>query len=246
MKQVQIFDVDGTLTHNKIDWLAPTNFESFSFWPLISNELCYEKKALQLAVRKWKANMKIENDVDQSSFDMMQRTVEKHFHSSVTGEELVRCAQTITQQFIEQEIIQMNAINYIRSCLEQDVICVLTTGSYLDGLQGFAEVLMTEGYLPRSKNLYLNGAEFDWERKILRHANIGKHKVTKLKSTLRGIDYKITAAFGDDPYVNDKGILELALEYNAPAIVIKSKKNKQNEFNSSFQRYSWAEYLSTL
>jgi hypothetical protein len=245
MKQVQIFDVDGTLTYNKIDWLGSTSFESFSFWPLISNELCYEKKALQLAVRKWKANMKIEHDADQSSFEMMQRTVETHFHNSVTGEDLVRCAQAITQQFIEQKIIQMNAIDYIRTCLENDIICVLTTGSYLDGLQGFVEVLIKEGYLPKSKNLYINGAEFDWERKVLMHANIGSHKVTKLKSTLHGIDYKITAAFGDDPYVNDKGILELALEHKAPAIVIKSKKNKQNDFNSDFQRYSWAEYLSS-
>ena len=211
---IQIFDVDGTLTYNYEDLInPPKTYASFAFWNLLSTQLVSNIDTFQTALQAWELSMKKETDVDASSFNMMEETVKYYLRKDITANTIQQHAKMITQDFIDLGIIQMVAIEYLRECLNKNIYCVLTTGSYLDGLQGFVKALETANLLPKSPYLILNGAEVSWPERKLLHANVGKFKVQKLQQSLFAKQlnpYTITAVFGDDPYVNDKMILQHA------------------------------------
>jgi phosphoserine phosphatase len=245
MPNVQLFDVDGTLTRSEKDLPATISiYQTFAFWPLLSYRLSKLPVHLRTEIELWENTMKGEPDPDGSSFRMMARTVSEFLRFPLQQSEMIACAREITQNFLLCNIVRLEAIKYICECLEKGIICILTTGSYLDGLRGFVEVLQNKHLLPRSPNLILNGAEIDWSNQTLLWANTGAYKTTKVRQTLKDLgitDYRITAAFGDDPYINDKGILEMA----ECSFVIKCKKNEVAPFNQRFKHCSWEEFFVT-
>jgi hypothetical protein len=241
MNYIQLFDVDGTLTYNAVDMpSAQTIYPTYGYWPLLSSQLCKNKNHFRKAVKRWEKTMRTETDPDASSFKMMALAVREHLRDDVDAEKLRQTARDITQNFIKYDILQLPALKYINRCLEKNIYCVLTTGSYLDGLRGMVDVLQDKNLLLKSDYLLLNGAEIDWSTRELTHANVGQQKVNKLFETLQDkkiTPYFITAAFGDDPYVNDKAILEQAPQ--GAAFVIKSKKNLHGAFSVDFVSTTW-------
>lgn len=246
MNEIQLFDVDGTLTYNAVDKpQAQTIYPTYGYWPLLSTQLCKNKKIFRKAVERWEKNMRTESDPDRSSFNMMALTVREHFRDEIDAQALRHKAQEITHHFIKHGVIQLSALEYIKCCVDKNIYCVLTTGSYLDGLRGMVDVLQEQNLLPRSNYILLNGAEIDWSIRELQHANVGQYKVNKLLQTLDEHNlqpYIVTAAFGDDPYVNDKAILEQAPI--GSAYVIKSKKNSHGGFPADFIRTTWEQILA--
>ena len=241
MNYIQLFDVDGTLTYNAVDKpSAQTIYPTYGYWPLLSSQLCKSKNRFRKAVLRWEKTMRTETDPDASSFKMMQLAVQEHLRDEIGAELLRSTAREIPRNFIKYDILQLPALEYINRCLEKNIYCVLTTGSYLDGLRGMVDVLQEHKLLLESDYLLLNGAEIDWVKRELLHANIGQYKVDKLFQTLEANNltpYTITAAFGDDPYINDKAILEQAPP--GAAFVIKSKKNLQGGFSENFTLSTW-------
>ena len=248
MNQIQLFDVDGTLTYNAVDKpQAQTIYPTYGYWPLLSSQLCKNKNRFRKAVLRWEKTMRSETDPDASSFKMMALAVREHLRDEVDAETLRQTAREITQNFIKYDVMQLPALEYINRCLEKNIYCVLTTGSYLDGLRGMVDILQEQHLLLKSDYLFLNGAEIDWTTRELLHANIGQYKVNKLLQTLQDkkiTPYTIAAAFGDDPYVNDKAILEQAPA--GCAFVIKSKKNMRGGFSENFVATTWLDILHLI
>jgi hypothetical protein len=240
---VQLFDVDGTLTKSEKDTPPGASvYQTFAFWPLISYQLAKSPAELRMAIEDWERSMLAELDPDESSRKMMERVVKNFLRSHLAQQNMVDCAKEITRNFLLYDIVHLDAIEYIRECLAKNIICILTTGSYLDGLRGFVEVLQERKLLPKSPYLLLNGAEIDWSKPALTWANIGKYKTEKVYETLELLsikNHKIQAAFGDDPYVNDKGILEMA----DASFVIKCKKNAEKPFSLNFEHCTWQEFF---
>ena len=195
---LQLFDVDGTLTWSEKDEPYATahemNYHTFSFWSLLFTLLARDVTAFHQALRAWDESMRTASQAekDRSSFDMMQRTLDEFLLPSVTGAVLEDTAAEITRVFLQHGVVQLEAIQYLQACLEHDIICVLTTGSYLDGLHGFVRVLIEEGHLQASPNLWLNGAEIDWSTRTLLRANVGQYKMENLIATLQKITLPIT------------------------------------------------------
>jgi phosphoserine phosphatase len=246
MNNIQLFDVDGTLTYHAVDYpAAQTIYPTYGYWSLLSTQLCQNKKTFRKAVTSWEKSMLTATDPEISSFNMMALTVREHLKPEVNALVLHAYARQITANFIKHGVLQDGALEYLNRCLNKNIYCVLTTGSYLDGLTGMVAELQAQKLLVRSDYLLLNGAEIDWNTRQLLHANIGQHKVKKLWQTLQEKNltaYTITAAFGDDPYVNDKAILELAPP--GKAYVIKSQKNAHGGFAEKFVACSWADILA--
>ena len=238
---VQLFDVDGTLTYNYIDVKnPPLNYTSFSFWHLLSIYFSKDKTDFSNAVKTWELSMEHETDIDASSYAMQAKTITQYLKKDTDAEKMYQYAKSITHSFIENGIIQTLALHYINQCLQQNIYCVLTTGSYFDGLRGFVAALIEANLLHPSPYLLLNGSEVLWEQHKLLHANVGKFKVQKLQQTLMGKKlnpYQITAAFGDDPYINDNAILQLAPKDHA--FVIESKKKSVGNFLPDYIRSNW-------
>jgi hypothetical protein len=248
MNYIQLFDVDGTLTYNAVDKpSAQTIYPTYGYWSLLSSQLCKNKNRFRKAVVRWEKTMRTETHPDVASFKMMALTVQEHLRDDVGVEQLRQTARDITHNFIKYDILQLAALEYINRCLAKNIYCVLTTGSYLDGLRSMVDVLQEHNLLLRSDYLLLSGAEIDWNKRELLHANVGQYKVDKLLEMIKSkrlTPYTVTAAFGDDPYVNDKAILEQAPQ--GSAFVIKSKKNSQGGFREDFVIITWEEFLLTV
>ncbi|MSP53591.1 MAG: hypothetical protein EXR81_05005 [Gammaproteobacteria bacterium] len=248
MNKIQLFDVDGTLTYNAVDKpQAQTIYPTYGYWPLLSSQLCKNKNRFRKAVTRWEKSMRTETDPDASSFKIMALVVQEHLRNEIGAEQLRQTARDITRNFIKYDIVQLAALEYINRCLEKNIYCVLTTGSYLDGLRGMVDVLQEQHLLLKSDYLLLNGAEINWAARELLHANIGHYKVDKLFQTIKDkkiTPYTITAAFGDDPYINDKAILEQAP--TGCAFVIKSKKNVARKFSEDFVSITWEQFLLSV
>jgi len=235
----------GTLTHNYADVAQPpANYSTFAFWSLLSTHFVNNANIFKNALQAWELSMQDEADVDTSSFNMMEKTIKHYLRANITADMISGKAKEITQDFIHLDIIQMTAIDYLSECLDKGIYCVLTTGSYLDGLYGFVAALKEANKLPASPFLLLNGAEVSWKERKLLQANVGKFKAQKLTQTLHKknlIPYTIAAAFGDDPYVNDNIILKQARKNCA--FVIKSKKNIAGDFPTEYIHLDWNEFV---
>jgi hydroxymethylpyrimidine pyrophosphatase-like HAD family hydrolase len=246
--KVLLFDVDGTLTFSEKDKpISQLDYETFAFWPLLSSLFAKSPEDFRGAIKEWEIEMALipAEERDSASFNMMERTIQHFLKKRITAEHIQKKAKEITFDFLNHGLIQTNALNYINACLRENIICVLTTGSYLDGLQGFVETLIQTRCLKYSPYLLLNGAVVDWKTKKLIKANVGAYKIENLKQTLEDMhitDYEIMATFGDDPYVNDKALLEMAPKNRA--FVIKADKNKQGGFHPDFNHCSWDEFLN--
>lgn len=247
MKKIQIFDVDGTLTFHEKDrkeFLQNTFLPTFSYWALITFNFCTNKKHLKDKINAWETSMIDESDPDLSSLKCLQEIIYHDLQEDLNKNQVKQYAKEITQELIKIGGIRYLAINYINTCLSNNVICVLTTGSYLDGLYGFIESLQQNNLLITSNNLVLHGAEINWNEKKVIHANVGQYKVKNLTHYLNQLttSYEIQAVFGDDPNINDKGLFDL-ITHNQ-SFVIRSHKNLINNESFPYIHCDWQEFIT--
>lgn len=249
MQEVQLFDVDGTLTFNKSD--AAENlphYDTHAYWPLLTKRCCHNPVTLQKAIDEWEASMTKTPDhlKDQSSFTMMDKTLRTHLRANVNAMTLQQEAKKITADFHKAGVLQIDAIMYLDQCLQKNITCALTTGSYLDGLIGMVQYLLENKLIHSKKAMLLNGAVVDWETRTLTRANVGHYKTENLMTTLDEKAIKtpwFSRAFGDDPLINDSGILALPYTCIPPgqSFVIKAQRNIDLVFDERYQHKNWAD-----
>ncbi len=239
---IKIFDIDGTLTHAYGDIADKTGYETYAFWPLITAHFTKDKDVLNKMIADWEESMNTEKDPTGSSHDMMQKGINT-FRSDANGAAVRAFAKGVTLKFIEQGVIRKEAIAYLEKQAKQGVICILSTGSYQDGALGFVDALVEKGLISKEtqKALYVSGAVVDWDSFTLLHANVRERKLLGIEAVtgrkISELQQHIKAVYGDDPWINDKDILEIAPP--GVAYVITTCKNNNKELPSGYSLTTW-------
>lgn len=241
---LRIFDVDGTLTYVFGEIADKTGFHSYAFWDLLTYTFVISPEEVREEIKAWNESMKTEADPTRSSHEMMQKVILK-FKSEITGPDLRLRAKEITFAFVAAGVIRDSALKFLNYCLERGDICVLSTGSYLDGLHGFVDALVEGGLIKSGHlaNLRFSGAEINWDSRVLLHANVRERKLVGLRRCLKLEDTEtlpaISGVYCDDPLINDKGIYE-AVE-DGCRFVIRTIKNRGIE---GWRLWDWESILS--
>lgn len=241
--KIDIFDIDGTLTYVFGDIDNKTEYNTYAFWPLISNNFTKDVNALTKMIEQWEQSMQNEPDPTGSSHQMMQKSIET-FREGITANDIKDFAKKITLHFIRHGVIRKEAIAYLEARVKQDILCILSTGSYQDGAYGFVEALAETKLISAdtAKALHVSGAIVDWENKKLLHANVRERKIIGIEKLMKqDIDTLrpcIQAVYADDPWINDKGIMEIAPRGGAH--VISTVKNHRKKLNDGYRFTTWS------
>ncbi len=214
---IMIFDIDGTLTHSQpAEIKTESGYHTFAYWPLLSEYFAQDALRLREAATRWDASDKgTDDDFIKSSHQMLQEGIAM-FKPGVTSESMRAQAKKITTDFIKQGIIREGALEFLLTCLKQGDLCILSTGSYEDGAQGFVDALKACAPTSAWGRVLVSGAQIDWPSRKVIHANIAKNKqvglLEVLKKQIPPITLEtsnITGIFVDDPFGNDSGLCEL-------------------------------------
>lgn len=232
MNNIEIFDLDGTLTEEFSPTLGDkTGFglNTYALWNLITRDLVADKKEFDQKAIAWRKMVTSTPNIDKvsSSKDMTEigvKLLKEEYKNAVAIKEK---AAAITEMFLDKGIVIIPAIKYLEHRLQHETTCVISTGGYEDGAIGFFEGLVKHGLLNKSlsKKIIFSGTKVDWKNLTVTHANIDTHKLLGLEQALEmslaKIKPDVFAAFGDDPAVNDRSLLELG-KYN---FAIRTHKN---------------------
>lgn len=231
---MKLFDIDGTLTYAFGD-ISPdrTGLPTYAFWPLLSYHFAADASTLRAAAEAWDQSDKGTGDAFiKSSHDMLQQGINL-FRPGVNGAQLRIQAKAITFTLLDHGAVRMDAIAFLRQCLESGDLCILSTGSYEDGAWGFVDALLERNLLPATETqsrLWVSGAQIDWATGTVLHANIAGNKVKGLQALLAQKEHPfdpraITGIYVDDPTGNDDKLCELNSE---KVFVIRTHKNQTN------------------
>jgi hypothetical protein len=249
--RIEIFDIDGTLTHAHGDIADQTGCRTYAFWPLITEHFTKDIESLRKSIDTWEESMKEEKDPTGSSHRMMQLGVES-FHEGVTPDKVRQFAKETTQHFIKCGVVRKDAIAFLKKKIEDGVICILSTGSYQDGALGFVDALAENGLLELTSEskelLHISGAIVDWDNKKLLHANVRERKLVGIeivmKQSITALQPYIKAAYGDDPWINDKDILDIAPRERS--FVIGTNKNKEKTLPPGYVLNTWPRIIEQV
>jgi hypothetical protein len=224
--KMYIFDIDGTLTSTDPRLFQQAGYSTYAYWDLLTFSFVTEPEALQNEIKSWKREVsQLEGQsFISSSADMLQRSL-AYLPSTVSEQDIIDKAQEITDNFIEHGVVVRDAISILNDRAEEGHVCVLSTGSYQSGAEGFLNALVSKGLISTSalRNIYVSGAVVDWDNKIVVHANVHNNKIIglnklladklgldlpakKLQGESRKVDITV---YADDPKGNDAGILAL-------------------------------------
>jgi hypothetical protein len=248
-QQIEIYDIDGTLTYCFGDISDTSGLDTYAFWPLVSDYFSKDEKWLRAEAAKWNLSMKHESDPTGSSHRMMQLGIDS-FRDGVTVADVRARGRDITRHFLDHDIVRLDAIKYLARSLQQGTIAILSTGSYRDAALGFVDFLIEQDLLPAclGKNLFVSGAVVDWQNKKLEHANVLENKLIglekELQLPLKDFQENISAVFADDPFINDRDIVKLAP--TGSAYIINTIKNQNQELPSYCTRTSWQQIFSII
>ena len=142
---------------------------------------------------------------------------------------------------LKHSAVRTAGIAHLRHSLEAGHICILSTGSYLDGAYGFIDAVCEEGLIPKelTDRLVITGAQIDWPSLKVIHANIANNKIKSIQSALesRGLrlnEEEVDSIAVDDPLGNDSGLCLI----NPKAVrVIKTPQNQ----STACVLYNWDE-----
>jgi hypothetical protein len=242
--KIEIYDIDGTLTYAHGDIEDKTGFKTYAFWPLITERFTKDETVLQKMIDAWEESMKTEEDPTGSSHRMMQAGVDT-FHNDVIADMVRQFAKDVTLQFIKHGVIRKEAVAFLEDKIKQGVTCILSTGSYQDGAMGFVDALVETGLLNLTNEarnlLHVTGAIVDWDERKLTHANVRERKLVGIeivmKQKISVLKPFIEAAYGDDPWINDKDILAIAPKERS--YVISTVKNKDKKLPIGLSFSTW-------
>jgi len=242
MPPIEIFDIDGTLTRVFGDIPDKTGYGTYAFWPLITHHFTKDSATLQKMIDAWDESMKTETDPTGSSHKMMQKGIDT-FKEGVTGENVREFAKQVTHRFVRSGAVRKEAIAFLEQRVKQGVTCILSTGSYQDGALGFVDALAQEGLISKEtqKALRVSGATVDWDDYLLLHANVRERKPIGIEKTmgkkLSELQPLVRAVYADDPWINDKGIIEMAPP--GKGYVITTGKNKDKPLPEGYVLTTW-------
>ena len=172
---IDIFDIDGTITHSKDLWVESSLFSSKNKEKLISLiESLKKDKSIYNSKKIMKETIK---DIDYSLF----KSFNYDFNSIIRKEAIATMKNSIADKII------LSTTNY-------EEVGIL----FKNFLEKKYNIL----------NLEVQGTQIDWEKREINYFNIAYNKSKRIKEKYPLANF--INAYGDDPYVNDKGILELA------------------------------------
>ncbi len=242
IEAIEIYDIDGTLTRAHGDIPDTTGFHTYAFWPLISQHFTKDPVDLDKMIADWDESMKTENDPTASSHEMMQRSIDT-FREGVTGEGMRAYAKKLTLYLIHHGVIRKEAIAFLEARVKQGITCILSTGSYQDGALGFVDALVQAKLISpeTQKKLRVSGAVVDWDDRTLLHANVRDRKLIGIEivmgKQMQELRPHVLAVYGDDPWVNDAGILAAAPKGNG--YVIATAKNTGKSLPDGYRLSTW-------
>lgn len=253
---IKVFDLDGTLTTTKEEVsIDPFGMGTFSFWDLITGMLVKNYDLFHKEATNWKKNTVVkEKDKIASSKKMTEKGIEFFYPENRSAKVVEKTAYNITLKLHENGLLRSDAIYYLADCLQKGEKCVISTASYADGAQGFLKAIFNLGLLPSNHpgKLIVSGNIIDWKSGRVLHMNAEYGKIKGLEITMREplhcFKNQIAAVFGDDPYINDKAILELgALSFTIPTPKYGTSKLPHNCVRASWEDIlENKECLSTL
>ena len=133
IKPIQIFDLDGTLTiefdHHQGD-LTGENLDTYNYWHRITKKLARDPDAFDVREKAWLEMVMANEDLDMISslIERTQTEIAMFEESNQSDEAIRRQAAQVTQIFLDNGIVELDAIRYLEYQLRKNVICVISTG----------------------------------------------------------------------------------------------------------------------
>ena len=248
VSQVEIFDLDGTLTEEFSPHIGDKTgygLNTYSLWNLITRELVANKGEFDAAAAAWKKHVTTTPDIDKilSSKEMTETGIRMFRTEHKSAIAVQNKAAEITEMYSKSGVVIKPAIEYLEYRLKEGVLCVISTASYEDGAVGFVQGLVQCKLLPEdlAGKIVVSGTQVDWGKLCVTHMNVDDNKLHGLEQALQipmaNIRSNIVAVFGDDPMINDRALLALAKH----SFVIKSDKNKDAVLPSNCVFANWEE-----
>ncbi len=228
---IQVFDLDGTLTYGFGDIPNTTDYSAYSYWQILSLYFVNDQQAFHDRIGQWRRDIKKHSDLGNLAQKAMQKVVDD-FRADVHAAVLSEKAEAVTMDFIQHGVIRLPMVEKLQASLQQGDTTVITSGSYIEAVQGFVKQLVQADLLDAqlAQQLHLVGATIDWPTKQLIHSNVHQHKIAGLEKVLQlsaaAISQELTAVYGDDPWVNDAGIFSLLTEGKGYVIPTQSHQHK--------------------
>ncbi|PHQ79992.1 MAG: hypothetical protein COB66_05775 [Coxiella sp. (in: Bacteria)] len=246
--KIKIYDIDGTLIKAKGENIAADDFDTYELWPLICAHFDQNPPTFQNELMAWRqSNHGIVGDVAmQRTIQMVQKSVD-YMRPDVRGVDIRKKAKNLTTQFIEKDIVRVDAIAHMFRALSAGTVCVLSSGIFVEAIEGFVDGLMACDLLsPKNREqLIVSGSIANWETKEIRHLNLGDNKQAGLYDVCRARQVDVDTAdirgiYVDDPEGVDKGLCALN-----PAVVslILTGKNKDSVFEQ-YQHVTWRDIIA--
>ncbi len=235
IQPIQIFDLDGTLTIEfdsaKGD-LTGEKLDTYNFWHRITRKLSKDPDAFDVRETAWLEVVMATKDIDMiaSLIDRTKSEMSIFNESDKNDGAIRRQAALITHDFLDNGIVELDAIKYLQYQLQEDVLCVISTGGDESGATGFVDGLVDYGLLPKdlAEKIYVSGTLLDWNKMTVEHLNVGPLKLQGLeltfKKSINDIQKRTQAVFGNDPEHGDRAILNGFCQYS---FVKKTVKNEQ-------------------
>lgn len=236
MNSIEIFDVDGTITHvfGEID--NESFYDSYDLWFCVSRALVKDTELFLKEVSIWKKEMESGCDPMILSYEMMQKAINFLIDQN-TEDQIYKIGFGISCDFIHKNIMRKDALLYINNRLEHGIDCVFSSANYKEAVISFRDALIHTGLINSKykENIHIIGSEIDWKLKRLNHINVAQNKVIGLMKyfNISYSDLKLIAkrSFGDDPFFNDLHLLRLCTNNSYLINTIKNQSYQGNEFN---------------
>ena len=247
---IYIFDIDGTLTSTDQALTRAGGHETHAFWDLITYYFVSDKASLKQEISLWREGVAqlSEEQFILSSKMMLQRSL-NYLPAEITEQNIIDRAKEITSDFIRSGVVISEAIAFLDRKVNEGHICVLSTGSYESGAQGFLAALHEHDLISpvAFDSIIVSGAVVDWKAKQVTHANIHNNKIKglnehlaqkhRLKLPLASEAESKVYVYADDPAGNDHGILTLTDP--SRRFVIPQPGNVSDASGFEYHRLSW-------
>lgn len=217
-KEVDVYDLDGTLTHTKGGVNDTTSgLATYALWNTITDALVGNAKEFEDRAAQWKQEVQHHADKVQSSKEMTEVGLSMFKPENQSAEALQREAGKLAAFFLQHGLVQIPAIQFLAHRIQSEVLCIISTASYEDGAIGFIRGISDArpDLLPKAlfEKIRFVGTTVDWQSLKVTHMNADQGKIAGLEGILgqplAEFRPKIACVFGDDPEINDRALLEL-------------------------------------
>jgi hypothetical protein len=225
-----VYDIDGTLT-----------VPGHDLWYLCTRNLCADKDLFDKYVAEWKSEIHNGADLFGCSLTMMKRGLTL-LKNGISSELVAAEAQRLANNLIDERLVWRDAINFLKRRLRAGNGAVFSTTNYHEGAVGFLLALQRRGWIDQTelKSVNISGSRIDWSSGTVVHFNMGGNKVIGLadafgisEATVRA---KINCTFGDDPFGNDRELLEIAPH----PYVIRNEKHRDLKLPDRLKLVTWS------